>query len=522
MIDYRQTIRMSLALLSSLLLLALPACSDEEGGGEVLPVEETLYTVTLSLNPSTRGVGTKAGNEPYWGVDDDETLERYERYVKDCVVVIFQDGNWVQSLSYGIDLGDNDITIDNDTPESGTNATKVGTATVELPAGTYTFYAFANLTSLDVDDSKAGTELIEELIQGTSLKETELNKKTVSLGNDPRIFDPEDKVYIPMSSYGEKRTLTSDTSLDLTLFRMLGKVTIKIDNQTSGDLTLNSLEMGNFRRGNILLVPYGSGNTSLDNLTENNESSFNPILPTGSKSEVKSHEITFESESILKDGTGSYTFYEFETRSEQQTPSSSMWLKVGITGRDNSPQALDDFSFMRRNDWLNIPLMVAETDLTISIDGLRMPIGGTPYTITYNAQKPFIPSLDFTVKHAGEITIDFSFSMDGFTNIALDYAPEDGQLAGVRYTEAKLTENTNDLLYDATKQDGLKTGNLTINHEENSPAGSITVTTQELAYKGTATIELTLAVTYTKDGTPGRMTIPYTITITNDKEEGGN
>ena len=112
--------------------------------------------------------------------------------------------------------------------------------------------------------------------------------------------------------------------------------------------------------------------------------------------------------------------------------------------------------------------------------------------------------------------------MDGFTNIALDYAPEDGQLAGVRYTEAKLTENTNDLLYNATTQDGLKTGNLTINYEENSPAGSITVTTQELAYKGTATIELTLAVTYTKDGTPGRMTIPYTITITNDKEEGGN
>ena len=177
---------------------------------------------------------------------------------------------------------------------------------------------------------------------------------------------------------------------------------------------------------------------------------------------------------------------------------------------------------MRRNDWLNIPLMVAETDLTISIDGLRMPIGGTPYTITYNAKELFIPSIDFAVEHAGEITINFSFNMEDFENIALDYAPEGGQLADVRYTEAKLTENTNDLLYDATTQDGLKTGNLTINHEENSAAGSITVTTQELAYKGTATIKLTLAVTYTKDGTPGRMTIPYTITITNDQEEGGN
>ena len=534
MIDYRQTIRMSLALLSSLLLLTFPSCSDEEGGGEVLPVEETLYTVTLSLNPSTRGVGTKAGDEPYWGVDDDETLERYERYVKDCVVVIFQDGNWVQSLSYGIDLGDNDITIDNDTPESGTNATKVGTATVELPAGTYTFYAFANLTSLDVDESKAGTDLIKELLQGTDLTETKLNEKTVSLGTDPKIFDPEKSVYIPMSSYGEKRELTSDASLDLTLFRMLGKVTIKIDNQTSGDLTLNSLEMGNFRRGNILLVPYGSGNTSLDNLTQNDDdedddkTSFNPDLPedTEANSEPRTLTIAETQKTILKGKTSSFTFYEFETDVKSQTQEGfvgSMWLKTDINGRNNAPQELVDFSFMRRNDWLNIPIQILETDLVTTVSGARMPIGGTPRTIEYPAEEAFIPILHHTIDYPGEITIGFTFSLDaneGFGDVKFEFEPEQHD-AGLQYTEATLVSNDNGLLYDATTQAALANGEITVTETVTggaSATATMKLTTQELAYEGTAKINLTLVVSYTKGGEPGKITVPYTITLTNGKE----
>ena len=542
MIDYRQTIRMSLALLSSLLLLALPACSDEEGGGEVLPVEETLYTVTLSLNPSTRGVGTKAGKEPYWGVDANETLEKYERYIKDCEVVIFdEEGNWVQSLSYGIDASSLGITINNDNPSEGVNSTKVGTATVELPAGIYTFYAFANLTSLDIDDSKAGTELIEELIQGTSLTETELNEKTVLLGNKPGIFDPEASVYIPMSSYGEKKTLTSDTSLDLTLFRMLGKVTIKIDNQTSGDLTLNSLEMGNFRRGNILLVPYGSGNTSLDNLTQNDddddETSFNPDLPedTEANSEPRTLTIAETQKTILKGKTSSFTFYEFETDIESQTQEGfvgSMWLKTDINGRNNAPQELVDFSFMRRNDWLNIPIQILETDLVTTVSGARMPIGGTPRTIEYPAEEAFIPILHHTIDYPGEITIGFTFSLDaneGFGAVKFEFEPEQHD-AGLQYTEATLVSNDNGLLYDATTQAALANGKITVTETatgEASATATMKLTTQELSYEGTAKIDLTLVVSYMKGSEPGKITVPYTITLTNGKEAkqevvGGN
>ena len=92
--------RIAAALLLLLSLFLLPACSNEEDVPVVEP--EQLYTVTLSLNPSTRGAATKA-SDPYWDVDDDVTLEKYERFIKDCIVVIFKDGMWYDYLSTGVD-----------------------------------------------------------------------------------------------------------------------------------------------------------------------------------------------------------------------------------------------------------------------------------------------------------------------------------------------------------------------------------------------------------------------------------
>lgn len=511
------------------LLWALPACSDNKGE-EVLPQEERLYTVTLSLNPSTRGAVTRADEPPYWGTDDDPKLERYERYIDNCVVAIFQGGEWVASLSSGVG---GEITIDNSGTVTTDNSTSVGTASVELPAGTYTFYAFANLTSLNIGKETAGTTLINELVTGktstgSTLTEDALKEKAVSLGNDLNRFNLDDDIYIPMSSYGETKVLDSDASLVITLFRMLGKVTVEINNQTSGDLTLKSLEMGNFRRGNIFLVPYGSGKTSLDNLTQNDEEdSFNPDLPDDMNAKTESRTLTIEEDQqkIAKDMKASFTFYEFETDVESQTKEGfggSMWLATNI-GRNNKPQELVDFSFMRRNDWLNIPVQILETDLETTITGSRMPIGGTPRTIEYPANGAFIPVLHHTVDYPGEITIGFTFSLDaneGFGNVKFEFEPVQHE-AGLQYTEATLVDNANGLLYDATTQAALANGEITVTETATggaSATATMKLTTQELAYEGTAKIDLTLVVSYMKGSEPGKITVPYTITLTNGKE----
>ena len=516
-----------MAAVASALLLALsvlPACSDDEGGG---PGEEEgkLYTVTLSLNPSARGAVTKAN--PDWATDtEDAKLEAFERHIKDCVVAIFRDNAFVSSLSAGIQNVEEDITLDNSGTEHANNATKVGQATVELPAGNYTFYAFANLSSLDkitTGETNAGTALINKILTGDNgtLTPSALEALTVSLGDDPNLYNPEDEVYIPMSSYGETKVLQSDDQMDIVLFRMLGKVTLTIDNQTQEVLKLNSISMGNFHRGDIFLVPYKSGNITLNDLTQNEES-YQPVLPDG-ESKPDSHELTYEEPKTITAGQKSerFTFYEFETRIEQQYPNPVMKLKMEIERKDDSEKDLG-FSFMRRNDWLDIPVMVLPTDLKMSFTELDMPIGGVPSEITYDAEELFVPAIQYEISKAGELRIEFTLGITDFTNIKLEYEPTTHEPE--QYTEAILTANTNDLLYDAVSQEGLELDELdVISTGDNS--GSIVITSQELAYLGTATIELTLVATYTNtSGDTGRVIIPYTITLTNGKpaKEGGN
>ena len=542
------------ALLLSPILLA---CSEDEGGG---PSEEDgkLYTVTLSLNPSSNGssISTRADN-PYWGVDDNATLEEYERHINDCVVAVFDsNGDWYGYMGYNISDIETSVSAtqngimtitnagtDADLDNDGKNDAKLaGSATIEIPAGKYTFFAFANLKSLNTTDETSqgttqGTDLIKELITGTTSDNEEmtisyLNSKAINLGNDVSRFDATavDKTYIPMSSYGKEITVEASGSMDITLFRMIGKVTITINNQTSGDLTLKSLEMGNFRLGNIFLVPYGSGKTSLDNLTQNdNKDSFNPDLPDDMNAKTESRTLTIEEDQqkIAKDMKASFTFYEFETDVESQTKEGfkgSMWLATNIGGRNNKPQELVDFSFMRRNDWLNIPVQILETDLETTIIGSRMPIGGTPKTITYPAAVAFIPILYHQVDYPGKITISFTFSLkesDGFGDVNFEFAPPQHE-AGIQYTEAQLVENNNGLLYDEEKQAALDVPSkiaITETTEVGASAtATMTLTTQELAYEGTAQIDLMLVVSYMKGSEPGKITVPYTITLTNGKE----
>ncbi len=529
--------RIAAALLLLLSLFLLPACSNEEDVPEVEP--EQLYTVTLSLNPSTRGATTKA-SDPSWGVD--EALGKYERYIDNCIVAIFQNGSWVKSLSYNINNVTSDIKIDNENAIHDNSSTAVGEASVELPAGTYIFFAFANLTSLD--DSNAGSTLIGELISGKKMDNSAVTldyvkSKVVNLGEEIDRFNPDDNsvTYIPMSSYGEVEEINGNSEMDITLYRMIGKVSISINNQTAGELKLNGFSMGNFLYSDIYLIPYGAtsaliGSTTsgvtLDQLTQvDQQNTYNPRIPENTTRTIKSHEIRFEeSVTIPKNETNEpyvYTFYEFETDVNAQSPSGSMWLSVDITGRDNSQQPLEDFSFMRRNDWLNIPLMIAETDLKISIQGLRMPVGGIPETIDYESQTPFVPAMECVINHTGVIQFTFDFSMANFKNVIL--LDKQAQYEGEeKYTKAIVSTNSDQLLCDASTQNVLQEG-AELDIDIDGASGTIQVSTQELAFEGKAIIELTLYVSYERnDVVTGTMTIPYTITLTNGKpaKEGGN
>ena len=254
-------LQMVAVVIALLLTSLLPSCSNDDSNSPDLP-DDKLYTLTINLQPSSSYAPvTKAEGAPSF-VEEERT---YEHRIKECWVAIFDaEGNWKATVST------KDFTINNNHDESESSAT------VKLPIGTYTFYAFANLNSLLDND----TGIIKELESGklsdknTDLTEKYLNNKAVSLKSRNNFVLPtgetatETGLPIPMSSYATTATVEENgtNEVKLTLFRMLGKVTITIDNQTGESKYLKNLSIGSFRNGPIYLLPYSKGNITLDGL----------------------------------------------------------------------------------------------------------------------------------------------------------------------------------------------------------------------------------------------------------------
>ena len=224
MIDYRQTIRMSLALLSSLLLLTLPACSDEEGGGEVLPVEEQYAKLVISLGSldNATPVYTKTVDDV---TDPDKDDEEYERYIKDWWIVVMHDEKVEQVLSN--EKGDQAVVIGGDQNEHQVS--------VELLIDeTYDFYAFANLP-------QANQTYLKDLAQGKTfdIRQTVATIDAKSYNSGTIVKGP----YFPMSSYKYSvKVQSNNLPLEIPLIRLLGKVEVEITNSTDLEtLTVNGL-----------------------------------------------------------------------------------------------------------------------------------------------------------------------------------------------------------------------------------------------------------------------------------------
>lgn len=103
-------------------------------------------TITLRTSRSARPPQTKAGETITWE-DDDE----YERDITDWLVVAYDDEN-AELAGYTSSEGTWTPDINDPDPDSRTEVE------MRLPLGKYSFYAFANLQSLE-----DGTSLYQKL-----------------------------------------------------------------------------------------------------------------------------------------------------------------------------------------------------------------------------------------------------------------------------------------------------------------------------------------------------------------------
>lgn len=524
-----------------LLLLLSPSCSKESGSGTPdLPDEPQLCTVTISLqgldrmNPATRAEGDTNDEVPGTGWEEEE--EQYERKMEKWVVVAYdEEGEYAGHLANTGTVNDDD------------NKYEISFQ-MELPEGTYTFFAFANWSSLE--EITIGNESITSINDDTFIEAlkasnpTELKAVSAKVGDMATKFNVEDKPFIPMSSYGHTEILAAPTDqVSLPLIRMIAKVRVTFNNQLDEDVNITGVTVGNFQ-GNrpIYLVPWGTDNylEFEDPWSQDSYEHRAPSFPGQETTVVTDTEYTLIDKNLSDnavtisagDNDNLPSYYVNESMVGSQTYTSNMVIKVtresaSAGAPSTETTSLTDFAFVRRNDLLEIPVLLSNFSTTLKFYELRLPIGVYPTQLTLGGETGIqvLTPITYHVKSAGELKIEYSLKdiVEGTWSIKY---PAGGTVEGMKYSSIQVMNNNSNLLIKKNDHTAYAANEMiSFDIGAGAKSGSFTIRTQELGSNATAQILLTLIVEYGDDENRRDIEIPYTINITNAPEsttdEGG-
>ena len=516
---------------SLLLLLSLfPSCSEDDGGGvEVPEVEYAQLVISLGCLDNATPAYTRT---IYDVTNPDEPDAEYERYIKDWWLVVLHNDKIERVLS--------NTKRDMATPEGDKENTHK--LVVELLLGeSYDFYAFANLP-------EANQEYLKGLQPGNDFDKKQvvasINAESYNTGSIEK-----GGPYFPMSSYKYKvkEIKAEQEPLKIPLIRLLGKVSVEITNSTNSDkVTVESLTLGKFRTsGSIYLLPYDEAeDKETQNLLEvDMQETYLPQFPTGDEAFTTLTLVDSEgtSRDIAKGEKETFWCYANET-DFIRTGLNNLQVTAKITNpdgteRDDSPKDTD-FDFIRRNDWLKIPMQLSDVSTDISFEMQHMPIGGLPATITIPEGLTIPEATFWTQDHGGDITITYKLnsisSLENGSAKIVHYGEGDKYEGGEEhpFTSAVL-ESNEDLLINVPEDNGAASW-LEASAKafplpaEDGATGSFTITTQELAKSAEARIRLNMVIEGTANGTTHKVLVPYTIIIKNQKKDswtttdGGN
>ena len=537
---YKQIWKTAAACLMAAVML--PGCSDEEGGGTVNP-EDKYRTLVISINSRSNAepVGTRADLQ---GPAENEITtagdEYYERTIDSWWLIILKQNNGgytverVLSSEGGTttDPEPYDSTVDDSNERFDTSID------VELEVDqNYRFYALANLDGLQNAETVKTT--INSLAKGAIFDPTSLSAQLKDMS---AYHDKEGGYHIPMSSYAYDQHVDENTEKledEIELIRLIGKVTLKVRNITGQNITLKQLQMGQFRSsGDIYLFPWDVNATTQLLLKETGKLNIEGDIPNfpSALSETEGFTTTtfysdatgvsiphYDETNSTDTGERLFTCYVDETYNATASDPELQITAVTDPRRDENEKP-SGFSFVRRNDWLQIPVQIANVTTRMEFDQKHMPIGGLPESLEFGEIS--VP-IACTTTHGGDITVNFKLeSVSGMTGTPelCFYNTGDTYPDGTEhYTSAILKDNQNDILIntpnDNTAAPWLDDDKDAIPVQEVEAEsgiigqGSFTVTAQELASttNGQAEIELRMVIS---NGTQ-YMTIPYTIYITN-------
>ncbi|MBR4480575.1 MAG: hypothetical protein IKO86_01595 [Prevotella sp.] len=251
---------------------------------------------------------------------------------------------------------------------------------LELTAGTYTAYSFANIPEGSLPDAikkAVGAEF-------TSSDVTALANATYTVNGNG--FTPSSNQGIPMSN---KQTLTiaaSDTEKDLIVIRMLAKMEVSFENKTGAEATVQSFTISDITTNadnNLKLLPsLTSGANTMDAV-------HGDIQPNLNTSATASDYTVVVNKTIANNAKETVTFYI----NESATPSNADGLfyltvkmnntdyryalinQIGKTSADN-----DAWHYIARNDYRILPIVLDEYKLEL-IPYDFPPIGVYPVSV---------------------------------------------------------------------------------------------------------------------------------------------
>lgn len=493
-----------------------PSCSDDEGGGG--DVQDDRYrTLMITLNSlGNSEVGTRAESEDDV-IDPDYDDSFDEHYIsRYWLVVLKQD---TESQEFKVDR-----VIDSEDPESAppgnsneNSETELG---VEVEVGqTYRFYALANLDGL-----ANGTDVIaalDALKSGDSFDPTKIINATVK-DMDKYPHDTEGQSYIPMTSYGYDETITPATTHltddegnpeSIALIRLVGKATVSIDNLTAKEVKLSSLTMQPMRKGDIFLFPYDVAADTRYLLDEEMSEIYPPEF---GESEGEPYDIEFvENEISIPANTKKEDIVYSYLPETSWDDNADLTVTSKVTDRNPYPQSIHT-SFVRRNDWIRIPMQITPITAEFTVKQEHMPIGGIPAEINFPAYEVTIPIISCTTDHAGKITITYTIKdyENLFTNPTISYRPAEGYNPTLEYTRITILKNENDVLYER------KEGDVIYLSGDGTLTGPFELTVQELANTSSAQVQLLIVIAESGETGPDskRLAIPYTINLTYKNE----
>ena len=313
-----------------------------------------------------------------------------------------------------------------------------------LPSGTYSVYAFANLTP-------------EELALATGLSFNIGNPVSYAqcrdaVWNDARqgvrrlnLWNIKDE-YIPMSGYHVpfKVQNTIEETISIEVVRMMAKVELKFSNPTDADITVNSVGFDPVTQSCVALYPlsmtdgkpadisYGIlGNSAYSPLDDAIYGKVEYDLKPAANTDVSPFIVAKKTDE--KVGERSCSFYIKESISDHHNDGAfTVWLNVTHDGgnRESIQHNItsDIRGYINRNDWIVIPITLSQYD--VSVEALFYPpIGGYPAVLSSTDPDG---SQVFTFGTQGEFAI-VPYVTDKLSGLHLapsEYSIEIGDIAG--------------------------------------------------------------------------------------------